>query len=73
MAEKNHPSHTMLYKRREDGVKNDRAWNLPLETKVVDDSEIEAHQAEGWLTAAELHAAPEDNAKPRGRRGKPTE
>lgn len=73
MAEKKHPEHTMLYRHREDGVKNPEAWNLPLDTQIVESAEVELHRPDGWLTAAEVHAAPEgadDAPRPRGRRGK---
>lgn len=50
------PTHTMLYKAREDGSPNEGAWNLPLDTKVVEDGEIEAHQKDGWQTAAQITA-----------------
>lgn len=62
MAEKNEQSVTMLYKRRKNGAVNEHAWNMPLDTKVVEDGEIEAHKADGWLTAAEVHA-PDPKAK----------
>lgn len=63
MAEEKQPDTIMLYKRRKDGVKNEHAWNLPLETKIVEDGEIDAHKAKGWLTAAEVHASTDDDAK----------
>jgi hypothetical protein len=66
MSDKKQPAHTMLYKEREDGEPNEHAWNMPLDHKVVEDSEIEAHQAEGWKTAAEIHGA--DKPKPHGRK-----
>lgn len=69
MSEKKQPSHTMLYRHREGGEKNAEAWNLPLDTKIVEDGEIETHQADGWKTAVEIHADPgEPSEKPRRRR-----
>lgn len=76
MAEKKHPEHTMLYRHREDGVKNPEAWNLPLDTQIVESDEVDLHRPDGWLTAAEVHAPKDDaegEAKPRGRHRKAAE
>jgi hypothetical protein len=73
MAEKKHPEHTMLYRPREDGAKNPEAWNLPLDTQIVESAEVDLHRPDGWLTAAEVHAAPDGETKTRGRRGKAAE
>jgi len=48
-------SATMLYRKR-DG-KNAEAFNLPLDTIIVADSEIDDAMAEGWLHAAEAVAS----------------
>jgi len=42
---------TMLYRPRE--AINPEAWNLPLDTIIVDATEVEDAKAEGWLEAAD--------------------
>lgn len=46
---------TMLYRKREE--KNTEAFNLPLDTIIVADSELEDAMAEGWLHAADAIAS----------------
>jgi len=46
---------TMLYRKRDE--KNAEAFNLPLDTIIVADSEIDDAMAEGWLHAAEAIAS----------------
>lgn len=58
------PKTTMLYKHRENGVKNEHAWNLPLDTKIVEDDDVEAHHKDGWLTAAQVHAPKKAKPEP---------
>jgi hypothetical protein len=46
---------TMLY--RPGGPINPEAWNLSLETRVVEDSEIEGCLAGGWMHGREAYEA----------------
>lgn len=59
-------STTMLYRKRDE--KNAEAFNLPLDTIIVVDGDVEGAMAEGWLHAAEaiasLDAKPEPKAAP---------
>lgn len=64
MAEETETSTTMLY--RAGGSANPEAWNRKLDTKIVDDADLDAAKGEGWLTAADLakaDAAPVKAAK----------
>lgn len=44
---------TMLY--RPGSQVNPEAWNLEADTLIVDDEDIEAAKAEGWMVAADFH------------------
>lgn len=51
---------TMLYRKREEV--NAEAFNLPLDTIIVADEDVEGAMGEGWLDAASAIASLKDTA-----------